>query len=152
MLTSLVLFLVVGLAPAATELNEFQYEQPIRAIHGRVTGFGQVVPGLWVDVYDKSRVPLDPSTPDFDKKEEQAKVVSVAPDERGEFNIKGLAKGGYEVRFGNRGQGGYNTVGLLLKIDPKGANDRLCVDVGLEGGSRHPSTVRKCGGRFLNER
>lgn len=150
-LTSLALFLLVSFVSAVTELNEFRYEPPIRAIRGKVTGFGQVVPIFWVDVYDTTRVPLDFSMPDFEKKKEQAKVVSIQPDEKGRFNIQHLPKGLYEVRFGNRGEGGYNTVSLIVNIDPKGARDRLCVDVGLESSS-HTSSVRKCGGNPLTEK
>lgn len=146
----LALFLFIGFAAAVTVLNQFRYERPIRSIRGKVIAFGQVVPGFWVDVYDKARVPLDDATPQFDKMKEQAKVVSVEPDEKGNFNIQHLPKGLYEVRFGNRGEGGYNTVSLVVKIDPKGARDNLCVDVGLESSS-HTSSVRKCGGKPLKE-
>ncbi len=143
-LISAAFLFLTGIALAMVELDEFHYEHPIRAIRGRVRGFGQVVPGFWVDVYDKARVPLDDSMPEFEKRKEQARVASVEPDEKGEFNIQHLPKGPYEVRFGNRGQGGYNTVAVLVNVDPRGTKDRLCVAVGLEG-SGPRSSVSKCG-------
>jgi hypothetical protein len=54
----------------------------------------------------------DHTTPDSGGKEDQAKVISVEPGENGDFDINALTKGLYEVRFGNRGHGGYNIVSL----------------------------------------
>ena len=148
---SLALVLSSVFAAAVTVVNEFRYERPIRSIRGKVTGFRQAVPGFWVGVYDTARVPRGYSTPQFDKIKEQAKVVSVEPNEKGDFNIQHLPKGLYEIRFGNRARGGYNIVSLIVDIDPKGARDKLCVDVGLESSS-HISSVRKCGGNPLTEK
>jgi len=124
--------------------NTVRYERPVRSIRGRVTGYGQVVPVFWVDVYDNAQVCLDDAMPQFEKRKRQTRVASVEPNERGEFNIKHLPKGFYEVEFGNHGGGGYNDLSVLVNVDTKGTNDRLCVDLGLEGG-RGQNTATKCG-------
>jgi hypothetical protein len=132
----LVFLSLTGVTFAVIEVETFHYERPIRVLRGRVTGFGQVVPGFWVDVFKKARESPDRLNP-------QDEVASAEPDSNGEFNFKSLPNGVYEVEFGNRGRGGYNTVALIVEINPRGAKDRLCVDVGLESAAPK-SSVRRC--------
>jgi hypothetical protein len=142
-LISAVLLLLVGFAVAIVEKQTVRYEHPVRAIRGRVTAFGQVMRVVWVDVYDNAQVCLDDSLPPVEQRKRQTQVASVEPNDKGEFSIKHLPRGFYEVEVGNRGMGGYHVLSVLVNVDPKGENDRLCVDLSLEGGNAH-STVARC--------
>ena len=137
---------------AAVILNQTMlYEHPVRAIKGRVTALGQVIPAtVWVDVYDNAQVCLDNSMPPVDQRKKQAKVASGEPNNKGEFSIKHLPKGLYEVEIGNHGMGGYYVQSVLVNVDPNGTNDRICVDLGLEGAGRE-STVAKCSAKLTIE-
>jgi hypothetical protein len=84
--------------------------------------------------------------PPVDQRKKQAKVASVEPNNNGEFSIKHLRNVFYEVEIGNHGMGGYYVQSVLVNVDPNGTNDRLCVDLGLEGAGRD-STVAKCSAR-----
>jgi hypothetical protein len=138
------LLLFVSLAFAVIIQTTVRYELPVRAIRGRVTGpTGDVISVIWVDVYDNAQVCLDDSMPPVEKKKRQTKVASVEPNPNGEFSIKHLPKGFYEVEFGNHGMGGYNVLSVLVNVDPKGTKDRLCVNLSLEGGGEN--RVAKCG-------
>jgi len=142
-LVSAVFSLLVGFAVAIIEKQTVRYERPVRAIRGRVTALGQVMRVVWVDVYDNAQVCLDDSMPPVEQRKRQTQVASVQPDDKGEFSIKHLPRGFYEVQVGNHGMGGYHVLSVLVNVDPKGGNDRLCVDLGLEGGHAH-STVSAC--------
>jgi hypothetical protein len=142
--TSISLLFLVSISFAVIVHDTVRYERPVRSIRGKVTGYGQVVPALSVDVYDNAQVCLDESMPSVEKRKRQTKVASAEPNEKGEFNIKHLPKGFYEVEFGNHGSGGYNDLSVLVNVDPKGTNDKLCVDVSLESGPGK-NTAKKCG-------
>jgi hypothetical protein len=143
-LISVALLFFTSNAFAVVEHETVRYERPLRAIRGRVTSLGYVMRVVWVDVYDNAQVRVDDSVPFVEQRKRQTKVVSLEPNEKGEFNIKHLPKGFYEVQFGNRGMGGYNILSVLVNVDPKGAKDRLCVDLSLEGGGGPQSSVAKC--------
>jgi hypothetical protein len=149
-LVGLQLFLFVSLAFAVVIHDTVRYEQPVRAIRGRVT-MGDAIAVVWVDVYDNAQACLDSSMPPFEKRKRQTKIASVEPSANGEFNIRHLPKGLHEVEFGNRGMGGYDILSVLVNVDPKGTKDRLCVNLGLEGGSggSRESRVAKCSAKQL---
>lgn len=128
-----ILFLV-GVSLAVINHDTARYERPVRAIRGRVTSLGCVMRVVWVDVYDNAQVRVDDSMPFAEQRKRQTKVASVEPNGKGEFNIKNLPKGCYEVEFGNRGMGGYNVLSVLVEVDPKGRKDTLCVDLSIESG------------------
>jgi hypothetical protein len=142
--TSICLLFLASISFAVIVHDTVRYERPVRSIRGRVTGYGQVVPAFRVDVYDNAQVCLNESMPFVEKRRRQTKVASVEPNEKGEFNIKHLPKGFYEVEFGNHGDGGYNDLSVLVNVDPKGTNDKLCVDVSLESGPGK-NIATKCG-------
>jgi hypothetical protein len=119
-----------------------RFEQPIRAINGRVSYHGNAIPAVWVDVYDNAQVVLDNSMNPTEKRKRQTKIASVKPKTDGEFSIKHLPKGLYEVEFGNHGMGGYNVLSVLVNVDPKGTTAALCVHLGLEGDGQ--SNVFNC--------
>ena len=96
-----------------------------------------------MDVYDNAQVCLDDSMPPVEQRKRQTKVASVEPNAKGEFSIKRLLKGLYEVEVGNHGGGGYHVLSVLVNLDPKGTSDKLCVDLSLEGGDTK-STVANC--------
>lgn len=145
-LISAVLLLVGSVTVAVIVKQTVRYEHPVRAIRGRVTALGQVMRVVWVDVYDNAQVCMDDSMSPVEQRKRQTKVASVEPNHKGEFSIKHLPKGFYEVEVGNHGGGGYHVLSVLVDVDPTGANDRLCVDLSLEGGNPE-STVAKCGAK-----
>jgi hypothetical protein len=98
---------------------------------------------VWVDVYDHAEVCLDDSLPPIEQRKRQTKVASAEPNDNGEFSIQHLPKGFYEVEVGNHGMGGYHVLSVLVRVDPKGTKDRLCVDLSLEGSDAH-SAVAEC--------
>lgn len=143
-LISTVLALSSSIAAAIVLRQTVRYEHPVRVIKGKITSLGQVIPAkVWVDVYNNAQVSLNYSLPPAERRKKQTKVASVEPDDTGEFNIGRLPKGFYEVEVGNHGTGGYEVLSVLVNVDPKGTDDELCVDLGLEGGS-HNSSVAKC--------
>jgi hypothetical protein len=137
------LIVLVSITFAAVMHDSVTYERPVRTIRGRVTGSGQVIHVVWVDLYDNAEVRLDDSMPFVEQRKRQTRIASVGPKGTGEFNIERLPKGFYEIEFGNRGMGGYNLLSVLVNVDPKGSRDRLCVDSSLEGQSGQ-SSVAKC--------
>ena len=144
-LVAAVFSLFVSLAVAIIEKQTVPYKHPVRAIRGRVTAVGQLIPvTVRVDVYDNAKVCLDDSLPPIEQRKRQTKVASAEPNAKGEFRIKHLPKGFYEVEVGNHGGGGYHVLSVLVNIDPIGSNDKLCVDLSLEGGNAQ-STVTECG-------
>ena len=140
---SISVLFVVTLSFAVVVHDTVRYEHAVRSIRGKVTGYGQVVPKFWVDVYDNAQVCLDDAMTPVEKRKRQTKVASVQPDAKGEFKVKRLPKGFYEIEFGNRDRGGYNTLSVLINVDAQGTNDKVCVDLGLEGGPGQ-STVKRC--------
>jgi hypothetical protein len=143
-LISIIFWFFTGLALAVVEFETMRYERPVRTIRGKLTGFGQVVPSLSVQVYDNAKVWLDDSLSIAEKRKRQTLVASAEPNDRGEFKVKHLPKGLYEIEFGNEGMGGYNILSVLVNVDPRGAGDKLCVDVSLEGAPSPQSSVRRC--------
>jgi hypothetical protein len=119
-----------------------RFEHPIRAIQGRVSNHGNAIPSVWVDVYDNAQVCLDDSMTPAERRKKQNKIASVKPNADGEFSIRHLPKGFYEVELGNHGMGGYNVLSVLVNVDPKGIPGALCVYLGLEGDGK--SSVFNC--------
>lgn len=141
-LISIGLLLLGNIAFAVIIHGTVRFEKPISAIHGRVSNHGNAIPSVWVDVYDNAQVALDNSMTAAEKRKKQTKIASVKPKTDGEFSIRHLPKGFYEVEFGNHGMGGYNVLSVLINVDPKGIPGALCVNLGLEGGGE--SSVFNC--------
>jgi hypothetical protein len=141
-LISVGLLLLGNIVFAVIIHDTVRFEQPIRAIHGRVSNHGNAIPSVWVDVYDNAQVCEDNSLTPAERRKRQTKVTSVKPTAYGEFSVKHLPKGFYEVEFGNRGMGGYNVLSVLVNVDPKGMAGALCVNLGLEGNGQ--SNVVNC--------
>ncbi len=117
-LIGVTLLFLVGVSYSVILHKTVRYERRLRSIHGRVTGSGEVLPVFWVDVYDNAQVCLDDSLSSGEKRKRQRKVDSQEPNDRGEFNITHLPKGFYEVEFSNHGQGGYNSLSVIVRVDP----------------------------------
>jgi hypothetical protein len=141
-LISIGLLLLGNIVFAVIIHDTMRFEQPIRAIQGRVSNHGNAIPSVWVDVYDNVQVVLDGSMTPAEKRKRQTKIASVKPKIDGEFSIKDLPKGFYEVEFGNHGMGGYNVLSVLVNVDAKGTAGALCVNLGLEGDGQ--SNVFNC--------
>jgi len=139
---SFCLVFLIGVAFAVIVHDTVRYDKPIRVIRGRMTSNGATVRYGLVNVYDNAQVSLDGSISPVEQRKRQTKVASVKPNEKGEFKIRRLPKGFYEVEFGNQGQGGYKSLSVLVNVDPKGSTDGICVNLGVEGGGQ--SAVAKC--------
>jgi hypothetical protein len=63
---SLLFFGLVALA--VIEVETVRFEQPVKAIRGRVTAFGQVMRVVWVDVYDNAQLSLDDSMSEVERR------------------------------------------------------------------------------------
>jgi len=141
-LISVGLLLLGNIVFAVIIHDTVRFGQPIRAIHGRVSNHGNAIPLVWVDVYDNAQVALDNSMTPAEKRKRQTKIASVKPKTDGEFSIKHLPKGFYEVEIGNHDMGGYDVLFVLVNVDPKGTVGALCVNLGLEGDGQ--SNVFNC--------
>ena len=140
--TAIITLFLVSVCFAAIIHDTIRFEHPIRAIHGRVSNHGNAIPSVWVNVYDNAQVCADNSLTPAERRKKQNKTASVKPNGYGEFSIKHLPKGFYEVEFGNHDMGGYNVLSVLVNVDPKGIPGALCVNLGLEGGGQ--SSVFNC--------
>jgi hypothetical protein len=61
-LISVGLLLLGNIVFAVIIQDTVRLEQPIRAIHGRVSNHGNAIPSVWVDVYDQ-RAAITPKPP-----------------------------------------------------------------------------------------
>ncbi len=143
--SSIVLLVISHIVFAVIVHDTVKFELPIRAINGRVSNHGNAIPSVWVDVYDNAQLCLDQSMTPAERRKRQTKIASVQPKEHGEFSIKPLPKGFYEVEFGNHDMGGYNVLSVLVNVDPNGKPGALCANLGLEGSGR--SYVFNCYGK-----
>ena len=141
-LTGIIILAVVSICLAVIVHDTVRFEHPMRKMHGRVSNHGNAIPSVWVDVYDNAQLCADNSLTPSERRKRQTKIASAKPNEYGEFSIKHLPKGFYEVEFGHHDMGGYNVLSVLVTVDPQGIPGALCVNLGLEG--EGPSSVFNC--------
>jgi hypothetical protein len=67
-----------------------------------VVGFGNVNPGVNVQVFDKPEVWADDSLSLNEKRKRQTEIASTVTDSNGKFEFRGVPKGAYEIQFSNR--------------------------------------------------
>jgi len=72
---SVAVYLLVSIGLATVIHDSVRYEQPVRAIRGKVTSLSHVIPAVWVDVYDNAQVCLDDSMPPSKKEKDKPKSV-----------------------------------------------------------------------------
>ncbi len=114
----------------------------VRPVSGSVVGYGNVNPGVKVEVFDKPEVWADDSLSLNEKRKRQNLIATASTDSKGKFDFRGVRKGSYEVQF-STGNGGWNILSVLVNVDPAGSHDRFCVQLSLEGAGPKPS-VEAC--------
>ena len=117
------------------------YKPAIKRIEGRVVGFGNVNPGVGIQVFDKPEVWADDSLSFNEKRKRQKEINSMAADCNGKFEFHHIPKGAYEVQFSNKN--GWNVLSVLVVIEPSASREGLCVQMSLEGAGQSPS-VQAC--------
>jgi hypothetical protein len=135
--------LFAGACLAVVVHDTISYATPLKRISGSVIGFGNVNPNVKVEVFDRPEVWADDSLSPAEKRKRQKVIATTLTDNRGKFDFRGVPKGAYEVQF-TTGDGGWNVLSILLKVDPAGSHDRLCVELSLEGAGQGPSSVKPC--------
>ena len=118
-----------------------RYTTPIKTISGRVVGFGNVNPGVNVQLFDKPEARADDSLGTNEKRRQQTEIASMVTDSNGKFEFHDVPRGAYEIQFSNRN--GWNVLSVLVRLEPSGSRDRLCVQMSIEGAGPHPS-VQRC--------
>jgi hypothetical protein len=101
------------------------YKPPIKRISGRVVGFGNVNPGVSIQVFDKPEVWADDSLSFNQKRKRQKEIASMVADSNGKFEFHHIPKGAYEVQFSNKN--GWNILSVLVVVEPSGPRESLCV-------------------------
>jgi hypothetical protein len=134
--------LFTGICVAVVTHETISYPASIKRISGSVVGYGNVNPGVKVEVFDKPEVWADDSLSLNEKRKRQKLIATSSTDSKGKFDFRGLPIGSYEVQFSN-GNGGWNILSVLVNVNPAGSHDRLCVQLSLEGAGPKPS-VEAC--------
>ncbi len=116
------------------------YKTSIKKISGRVVGFGNVNPGVDVQLFDKPGVWADDSLSWNEKRKRQTEIASTVTNSNGKFEFRGVPRGAYEIQFSKNG---WNFLSVLVNVEPSGSSDRLCVQVSIDGGGPQPS-VQAC--------
>ena len=119
------------------------YPTPLKRISGSVIGYGNLNPGVKVEVFDKPELWADDSLSFNEKRKRQKLIATTRTDAKGRFDIRRVPKGTYEVQFSTGYDGGWNILSVFAKIDPAGSRERLCVKVALEG-ALEESSVAGC--------
>jgi hypothetical protein len=133
--------LLAGICVGVVTHETITYKASIKKISGRVVGFGNVNPGVKVQLFDKPEVWADDSLSTNEKRNRQTQIASTVTDSNGKFHFHSVPKGTYEVQFSNGN--GWNVLSVLVKVEPSGAGDRLCVRMSIEGAGPKPS-VETC--------
>jgi hypothetical protein len=133
--------LLAGVCAGVVTHETITYKTSIKKISGRVVGFGNVNPGVKVEVFDKPEVWADDSLSMNEKRKQQTEIASTVTDSNGKFEVHDVPKGTYEIQFSNRN--GWNVLSIVVSVEPSGSRDGLCVQMSIEGAGPKPS-VQPC--------
>jgi hypothetical protein len=106
------------------------YKTSIKKVSGRVVGYGDVNPGMDVQLFDKPEVWADDSLSWNEKRKRQTVIASTVTNSNGKFEFRGVRRGAYEIQFSKNG---WNILSVLVNVEPSGSSDRLCVQVSIDG-------------------
>ena len=125
----------------ANVFNVISLKGSIRRISGRVMAHGTVNPGVDVRVFDHPEVWSEKSLSMVEKRERQSIIASTVTDKKGNFAFRKIGKGSYEVEFS---KDGWDTVSVLVVVDPSAPSDRICVNMPISeaGGEASAQTCR----------
>ena len=130
--------LVTGISLAVLTHETISYRTPLKRISGSVIGYGNVNPGVKVELFDKPEVWADDSLSLNEKRKRQKLIATTSTDAKGKFDFRGVPKGAYEIQFS---AAGWNILSVLVSVDPAGSHDRLCMQLSLEGARQTPSVA-----------
>ena len=140
---ALVLFLCTQACGGVVVHERFDYKPPIRKISGWVVGHGNWNSGVHVTLFDKPELWSEQSLSFNEMRQKQRQIAATITDDNGRFEFHHIPKGTYEAEFSMDVSGGWNILSAFIIVDPSGAREHLCVQMGLEG-SGPPATVRGC--------
>jgi len=132
-LVFLFLVFLVGICWGTLQHELVRYDGPAKRPRGKVTDYrGEPIPGVDVAVYDNPQVWDEESQSSAEKRSKQKMIASAVTGQKGIFNVRGVPKGQYEVEFSRMG---WNTLSLVLNIDPRSRAEDLCVELPISGGA-----------------
>jgi hypothetical protein len=132
--------LFTGICLAVVTHETMNYSTPLKRISGSVIGYGNVNPGVKVELFDKPEVWADGSLSLNEKRKRQKLIATTSTDAKGKFDFRGVRRGAYEVQF-STGDGGWNILSVLVNVEPGGSSRPLCVQLSLEGAGQKPSVA-----------
>lgn len=132
--------LLTGICSAVVIHETMNYPTPLKRISGSVIGYGNVNPGVKVQVFDKPDVWADDSLSLNEKRKRQKLIATTSTDAKGKFDFRGVSKGAYEVQFSTE-DGGWNILSVLVNVEPGGSTRPLCVQLSVEGAGQKPSVA-----------
>ena len=129
----------------ATAINEFtiqHYKPHVRRLQGVVVDpAGAPIPLAQVTVFDDPEVWSDESLNFEQKRERQKTIAETRADDEGRFSVKKLPKGSYEVEFS---RGGFNTLSVIVQIDPSERSEKYCVHLSVSDGPGGEPSFHSC--------
>lgn len=118
------------------------YSAAIKRISGHVVGYGNVNPGVQVEVFDNPKVCDDQSLSFNEKRKRQKLIATTSTDAKGRFDTRKIPRGTYEIQFSRDG-GGWNILSVMVNVDSNGSRDKLCVNLSIEDAGP-PSFAEAC--------
>jgi Carboxypeptidase regulatory-like domain len=116
------------------------FKTSIKKISGRVVGYGNVNPGVNVQLFDKPEVWADDSLSWNEKRKRQTEIASTVTESNGKFEFSGVPRGAYEIQFSRYG---WKVLSVLVDVEPPASRKRLCVQMSIDGMGPEPS-VQAC--------
>jgi hypothetical protein len=138
LITSALCISLAGICSAVVIHENKTYRTPLKRISGSVVGYGNVNPGVMVEIFERPELWAE-----SEKRKRQRLIARTATDANGRFDFRGVPKGAYEVQF-SPFNGGWNVLSVLVTVNTSGSNDRLCVQLSLDGGAGPASSVETC--------
>jgi hypothetical protein len=129
-------------ASAAMNIHKLiWYKSAVKRIQGEIVAIdGKPIRLADVVVFSNPEVWSDDSLNFQQKRAKQRKVAATRADEDGSFHVEKLARGSYEVEFS---RGGFDTLSVVVQVDPAARSEKFCVHLGVSDTSAEPS-FRPC--------
>jgi len=129
--------LLVAVSAAMNVHKLIWYKSPVKRIQGEIVAIdGKPIRFADVVVFSNPEVWSNDSLNFQQKRAKQRKIAATRADEDGRFYVKKLAKGSYEVEFS---RGGFDTLSVIVQVDPVARSEKFCVELGVSDTSAEPS-------------
>lgn len=136
----LILAIFTNITSAVVEHSLIEYKPPVSEIAGKVVGWGTAGSGVQIDIFRRSEVGSNSSPNLGQHHPPQDKVQTLHTGRDGQFKVRHLPKGTYEVQFYKEG---WDTLSINIRVDPSASATRLCVNLRISGATSGAS-VEKC--------